>query len=429
MASAKSLESDSNTLIQRWKIQRMLRDLSQYKGSGTSVVTLIIKDGASIAPERANLTEQLGKASNVKSRVNRQSVMSAITSAQHVLKKYNHTPKNGLVIFSGEVTNQEGKTKKIVREFVPPEPLRTKGYYCDSEFHLDDLDYLLKDNNSYGYVVVDGSGAVFATVSGTNKIIHETFGVDLPKKHRKGGQSAARFGRLRLEAIQAYITKVAERINKHYISGDSVNVDTIILAGCGDKKDLVVKSPVLDHRVESHISKKTLDVSYGGESGLNQAIKSSAEFISGLLLSHEREVIEQFMGEIKKDTGLYFFGAQQIVDALTIGAVETLIIWSELDLIRYETSSGQIICAKPTQVPTSVTIVNEQPLSEWLVDNAPNMGVTNVELVSDSTAEGHQFCIGFGGIGAITRWKLEGDEYDADADAESDDDWGEDDFI
>jgi len=48
-----------------------------------------------------------------------------------------------------------------------------------------------------------------------------------------------------------------------------VNVDTIILAGCGDKKDLVVKSPVLDHRVESHISKKTLDVSYGGESGLN----------------------------------------------------------------------------------------------------------------------------------------------------------------
>merc|ERR1719391_1489303 len=45
------------------------------------------------------LSDEYGTASNIKSRVNRLSVLSAITSAQQRLKLYNRVPDNGLVVF------------------------------------------------------------------------------------------------------------------------------------------------------------------------------------------------------------------------------------------------------------------------------------------------------------------------------------------
>merc|ERR1719320_1878805 len=47
------------------------------------------------------LSDEYGTASNIKSRVNRLSVLSAITSAQQRLKLYNRVPNNGLVVFVG----------------------------------------------------------------------------------------------------------------------------------------------------------------------------------------------------------------------------------------------------------------------------------------------------------------------------------------
>merc|ERR1719354_463678 len=53
------------------------------------------------------LSDEYGTASNIKSRVNRLSVLSAITSAQHRLKLYRFCPPNGLVIFCGTITTDE----------------------------------------------------------------------------------------------------------------------------------------------------------------------------------------------------------------------------------------------------------------------------------------------------------------------------------
>ena len=43
------------------------------------------------------LADEYGTASNIKSRVNRLSVLGAITSVQHRLKFYSKVPPNGLV--------------------------------------------------------------------------------------------------------------------------------------------------------------------------------------------------------------------------------------------------------------------------------------------------------------------------------------------
>ena len=60
-----------------------------------------------------------GKASNIKSRVNRQSVLSAITSTQQRLKLYNKVPTNGLVVYCGEILTSEGKERKVNIDFEP----------------------------------------------------------------------------------------------------------------------------------------------------------------------------------------------------------------------------------------------------------------------------------------------------------------------
>ena len=56
------------------------------------------------------------------------------------------------------------------------------------------------------------------------------FSVDLPKKHGRGGQSALRFARLRLEKRHNYVRKVAETATQMFITNDKVNVAGVVLA-------------------------------------------------------------------------------------------------------------------------------------------------------------------------------------------------------
>ena len=71
--------------------------------NGTSMISLIIPPKDQISRVQKLLAEEYGTASNIKSRVNRLSVLGAITSTQQRLKLYNRVPPNGLVVFCGYV--------------------------------------------------------------------------------------------------------------------------------------------------------------------------------------------------------------------------------------------------------------------------------------------------------------------------------------
>lgn len=378
--------------LQRWKDQKLIRDLESYAGAGTSMITIFIKPGDSVAPMRQKLTNELGAASNIKSRVNRQSVETAIVSAQGMLRDIHNAPPTGLAIFVGEAADHAGKIKKISIYYTPPEKLRTGFYYCADHFQVNDLHYLIEDNETYGFAIVDGTGALFATVKGHLKTVIGKFEVDLPKKHNKGGQSSVRFARLHDEAVAVYIKKVAELMNRLFLTDERVNVSSIIIAGCGSKKDSVRTSADLDKRIAGRIV-KSYDLAYGGEAGLTQAIIDSSEFLSGMELGHERESVQKFMNEIVMDTGKYCFGMTQTMAAIDAGAAETVIVWDELKMTRGGGGGGG----------------DGQSLIEWLIDNHSKMGIDNLKLVSNATGEGAQFCTGFSGIGAILRWKFTSD--------------------
>ena len=92
-------------------------------------------------------------------------MITAIESTRQKLMQYHETPKNGLVIFCGEVLLEDEKTeKKINYDFVPFKPISSSLYYCDKRFETGPLLELLSDDKKFGFVIVDGNGALFATL-------------------------------------------------------------------------------------------------------------------------------------------------------------------------------------------------------------------------------------------------------------------------
>src|SRR5690348_12614552 len=87
MAEQSQESSDKNVEI--WKIKKLIKSLEAARGNGTSMISLIIPPRDQLPRIAKMLADEYGTASNIKSRVNRLSVLSAITSVQARLKLYN----------------------------------------------------------------------------------------------------------------------------------------------------------------------------------------------------------------------------------------------------------------------------------------------------------------------------------------------------
>lgn len=73
-----------------------------YFRNGTSMISLIIPPKDQISRIAKMLADEFGTASNIKSRVNRLSVLGAITSVQQRLKLYNKGDQlSCIVLFNG----------------------------------------------------------------------------------------------------------------------------------------------------------------------------------------------------------------------------------------------------------------------------------------------------------------------------------------
>lgn len=471
---------DSNELqIQQFKLKKTIQRLGQYQGSGSSVITLLIPPSEQVSAITGMLTTEFGTASNIKSRVNRQAVLSAITSAINRLKRYSRIPPNGLALFTGEILDPalDGKPRKILVDIVPFKPLANFTYLCDSKFHLESLQDLLVDDDAYGFIIMDGACSLFGRVCGQAKTVLQKIFVDLPKKHGRGGQSSVRFARLREEARKNYVRKVAELSNGHYISlqTNKPNVAGLILAGSADFKNVLANSDVLDYRLRDVVIKQ-IDINYGGEQGFSQAIDLSGDVLRDVRLMREVRLINEFLELIARDTKKYCFGVVDTVRCLELSSVDKLVLWEELDVWRVvfrdasDTGAGAGTGAPAGAVDAATAaaaaLANERPqggddegidveefgaaaayekaqkvivkylttadlanprsfvnketgeamdelgreqLTEWLAVHYKDFGCT-LELVSDRSSEGSQFCRGFGGIGAILRWQIDTNE-------------------
>ncbi|KAG8532127.1 uncharacterized protein KY384_003766 [Bacidia gigantensis] len=417
MSSAQGNEAEKN--IEIWKVKKLIKRLEAARGNGTSMISLIIPPKDQVSRAAKMLAEEFGTASNIKSRVNRLSVLSAITSTQQRLKLYNKVPPNGLVVYCGEIITSEGKERKINIDFEPFKPINTSLYLCDNKFHTEALSELLESDQKFGFIIMDGNGALFGTLSGNTRDVIHKFSVDLPKKHGRGGQSALRFARLREEKRHNYVRKVAELAVQNFITTDKVNVAGLILAGSADFKNDLNQSDMFDNRLSSKVI-KVVDVSYGGENGFNQAIELASETLSNVKFIQEKKLIGKYFDEISVDSGKVCYGVDDTIKALEGSAVEVLIVYENLEITRWvlRTSGGSEVILHTSKGQEAqreqfldkesgqdMEIVEQGSMLEWLAEHYKDFGA-QLEFVSDRSSEGNQFVKGFGGIGGILRYKL-----------------------
>lgn len=236
----------------------------------------------------------------------------------------------------------------------------------------------------------------------------------------RGGQSALRFARLREEKRHNYVRKIAELAVQNYITNDKVNVAGLVLAGSADFKNDLNQSDMFDQRLQAKVI-KVVDVSYGGENGFNQAIELAAETLSNVKFIQEKKLIGNYFEQISQDTGKVCYGVEDTLKAMELGAAEILIVYENLDITRWvlKDSAGTEVVLHTTkqqeennrelfqdkETGLEMETIDSSSFLEWLAENYKEFGA-NLEFVSDRSSEGNQFVKGFGGIGAILRYKV-----------------------
>jgi len=264
-----------------------------------------------------------------------------------------------------------------------------------------------------GFIVIDGHSASIHTLTDDNHQTLFKLDVDIPKKFGRGGQSKNRFARICEEKRDWYTSEIAALVVQYFINPATAlpSVQGLVIAGIANLKDDVHKK--LDPRL-AKIVVGVVDVQYGGECGFRQAINLTQGNLLDFKIVREQQVLSRFFEEIAHD-GAYCFGVEDTMLAMTLGLVETLILWKNLSYMRCELEMskwyGQVkkvvyLQMEQNPVENDWTVVSCCPLLDWVLDHYKEFGVS-IQLFSDQTSIGSQFVKGFGGIGGFLRYNVD----------------------
>lgn len=194
--------------------KKRIKKLKEFSGTGTELITQYVPGEADRSSVMGQLTEEMSQSSNIKSPQTRKNVQGALRKISNFLKSINFKiPPNGLVVFCGNVSEREGRSDIRLFTIKPPKKLKVKLYWCDSEFHLDPLEEMIKPTDIYVLITMDKREATIALLLGKKYEVIAHYTSQVSGKFRAGGQSAKRFEHLREEAAQDFYKKISEKIN------------------------------------------------------------------------------------------------------------------------------------------------------------------------------------------------------------------------
>ncbi len=410
--------------VKKYKLTKMLNDLSRITGHGTELVTVYIPPKRPIFDVLAQLRNEAGTASNIKSDLTRNHVQDALNKTMEQLKLYKEPPENGLVIFCGAIPTGKGLgTEKIeIFTVVPPKPVQINLYRCDDHFWIDHIKEMLKDDRTIAIIAIDTQEAGLGILSGDRWETIETLTSGVSGKHRQGGQSARRFERLRDNELNEYYHRVADYAQKIFI--DQFTVRGLIVGGPGPTKETFVREEYLDYRLQNNII-ATLDTSYSGDEGVREIIDKVNDqgIMSEFRSMEEKKIVKKFMGEVFSGKGLGIYGLNDVVNNLKAGITDSIIATDSIDLVylevickkcdfRYEkiVERDQLVDTKQNIISNPCSkcsgqdyTINEKDFIDYLQEYASLAG-TKLDIISSKTEEGAQIQ-SLGKIGALLRFK------------------------
>jgi peptide chain release factor subunit 1 len=335
----------------------------------------MIPGGFNIHAVSKQLEAEASTAENIKSKQTRTAVIDAIDTIVREIKKYKQTPKNGLALFAGNVSEKEGGQDIRIWAIEPPKELRVRIYRCDKTFIVEPLKDMLQTEEVYALLVMDRREATMGLLEGKKISVlrHLTSGV--PGKIKAGGQSAQRFERITEGLAKEFFKRVAEGMKEIYF--DMPRLKGILIGGpIPTKEEFLEFGELVTKLKEKVIAVK--DIGYTDEHGLKLLVEASEEDIAEQEIIKEKKILEKFFTTLGKNSAKAAYGEDRVNLALERGAAEIILISKKLDK------------AKIAEFEKKAEDISAE-----------------VAIISTETQEGEQFYNLTKGLAAILRFALE----------------------
>jgi len=413
---------DSKTI---YELHKQIEYLAGIRGRHTELVSVYIPQGYEISKVMQQLKDEQGTATNIKSKSTRKNVLGALEKAVSHLRLFPRTPQNGLVIFSGNISDKEGVSDLQLFSLEPPEPISVRIYRCDQEFVLEPLRELIEEKDIYALLIIERNEATIGTLKGKHIEMLEHLTSGVPGKSRAGGQSSVRFARLREEAAKEFNVRIGDHFNRHF--QEMENLKGIIIGGPGMTKDKFVEGNHLHYILQDKIL-GTLDTVYTEEYGLRELVEKADEILADLAITEEKKIMSRFFKELLEESGLASYGEKEVRHFLNMGAVDTLLISEDVDYYRISIICGNCGYGKEITIDSDKIRMIEGEISNMKCPDCENLRMsiekktslekefssiadtmnTDIVIVSTETEEGKQLLKAFGGIAAILRYSGDG---------------------
>jgi peptide chain release factor subunit 1 len=410
--------------VKRYKLTKMLNQLSSITGHGTELVTVYIPPRKPVFEVIGQLRNESGTASNIKSDLTRTHVQDALSKTVEHLKLFKDTPENGLAIFCGAIPNNKGIGNEKIELYsvLPPKPIQINLYRCDDHFWTDHIKDMMRDEKVIGLLAIDSQEAGLGILTGDRWEVIDTLTSGVAGKHRQGGQSARRFERLRENELNEYFHRIAEHAQKIFI--DEYKVAGLIVGGPGPTKENFLKEEYLDYRLQNNVL-AAIDSSYSGSEGVRELLEKVNEqgIIADYRLLQEKKLVKKFMGQVYSEHGLAVYGIHDVLNLLKGGIVDTLIITDEIPYMHLEIKCNKcgnieekfvdrvnLISIKQEEISkpcpkcgSEDRQTTQTDIVDLLEELSANIG-SKIEVISAKTEEGAQLA-SLGSIGALLRFK------------------------
>jgi peptide chain release factor subunit 1 len=359
--------------ITKDELEAVLEELEQYRGRHTELITVYISSGYDVNAVQRQLEAEKSTAKNIKSTGTRKNVTEALEKIVRHLKSLKKTPENGLALFCGNVSKNEGQQDLQLWDIEPPMPIKIRLYRCDKEFVLDPLKEMLEVSEVFGLLVMDRKEATIGLLEGKRIEVMQKMTSGVPSKVRAGGQSSQRFHRITEGLTKDFYKRIADEMKKIFF--EMPKLKGILIGGPIPTKDEFVDNEYLATKLREKIIGK-IDIGGSDESGLMELVEKSQDILASQEIIKEKKLMEKFFETLGEKPELATLKEPDTKQALEYGAVETLFLSKDID----------------------------KEITKRLKPIADNIG-SNIEIISTDTEEGQQF-YNLGGIGAILRFKI-----------------------
>ena len=409
------VEEEASEDRRKYEFRKVIEELQEYEGSGTQLVTIYIPEDKQVSDVVAHVTQEHSEASNIKSKQTRTNVQDALKSIKDRLRYFDtYPPENGIVIFSGAVDSGGGRTEMVTRTLEsPPDPITSFRYHCDAAFLTEPLEHMLEDKGLFGLIVLDRRESNVGWLKGKRVEPVKSAESLVPGKQRKGGQSAQRFARLRLEAIDNFYQEIAGMADDLFVP-QRHELDGILVGGPSPTKDEFLDGDYLHHELQDKVISKA-DVSYTDESGLYDLVDSSQEALSDQAIVDDKNQMEEFFEKLNTGEEATY-GFEQTRRNLIMGSVDRLLISEDLrsDVVVYECENDheeyELIDSRHdtpdhecSECREDAAVQKREDAIEHLMAIAEQRG-TETKFISTDFEKGEQLMDAFGGIAGILRY-------------------------